>query len=94
MKCSNPDCTRGIGLVALSAWLVHRAALLFEELPRCLRGRSPETATRAGCHDIFRVAFLRSIENPELKINARQPPTHRLRFGIERTQFLRVCDAA
>src|SRR5215470_17300235 len=71
MKCAKPDCIRGIGLVSYQRGWFSKAALLFKKLPRCVGDRSPETATRTGRHDIFRVAFLRSIENSKLKGDAR-----------------------
>ena len=38
MKCSNPDCNRGIGLIAYQRIVFSKQSLLFKALPRCVRG--------------------------------------------------------
>ena len=53
-------------LVRPSAWLVQQTALLFKELPLCLRGCS--AIPRAERFDLLRVALLATDWNPQQKL--------------------------
>ena len=69
MRCSNPYCNRGIGLLAhRRGWFI-RTALLSKELSLCLRGCSTKTVIpRAECFDLLRVALLATDWNPQQKL--------------------------
>ena len=69
MRCSNPYCNRGIGLLAHRRGWFSRTALLFKELPLCFRGCSAKTVTpRAERFDLLRMALLATDWNPQQKL--------------------------
>ena len=74
MKCSNPNCNRGIGLVCYRRGWFRQAALLFKELLRCFRGRCTEAATNAQCDLLLRVAFFTTDWEFAAEIDPRSHP--------------------
>ena len=60
MKCSNPDCNRGVGLVAYRRAAGSASGLLFKALAQCVRGWCTKATTQAKRADLLRMAFFAS----------------------------------
>ena len=57
MKCSNPNCNRGIGLIRYRrSWFSKQGYCSWNCLP-CFRGSCTEAATKAQCDVLLRVAL-------------------------------------
>jgi hypothetical protein len=68
MKCSNPECNRGIGLVAYRrGWFSKRAYC-----SKCCRDAfvadAPKLRQERNAPTYFELLFLQSIENPRLRL--------------------------
>ena len=65
MKCANPDCNRGIGLIAYRRNWFSTRSYCSKRVPRQLRSQAAKTVA-IGTH--FEWLFLQPIEKPQPKL--------------------------
>jgi len=67
MKCSNPDCNRGIGLVSYRRSWFGKRPYCSKRCRDALVAHQPETQQRSNDATYFEWLFLQPIQHPQLK---------------------------
>jgi hypothetical protein len=68
MKCSNPECNRGIGLVAYRRGWVTKRRYCSKHCRDAFAAETPKLRHKPKEMTYFEWLFLRPIENPQLKL--------------------------
>jgi hypothetical protein len=69
MKCSNPDCNRGIGLVAYRGWWFSKRRYCSKYCRDACLAEAPKTQQKRRATTYFEWLFLQPIGYPQLKLN-------------------------
>jgi hypothetical protein len=69
MKCSNPDCNRGIGLVAYRRGWFSKRRYCSKHCRDTFVAEAPKLQQKRSVTTYFDRLFLQPIENPQLKLN-------------------------
>jgi len=70
MKCSNPECNRGIGLVAYRRGWFNKRRYCSKQCRDAFATDTPRLQQKSIEMTYFEWLFLRPIENPQLKLKA------------------------
>ena len=68
MKCSNPNCNRGIGLVAYRRGWVNKRRYCSKHCRDAFVAETPKLRQKPSEMTYFEWLFLQPIENPQLKL--------------------------
>ena len=70
MKCSNPDCNRGVGLVAHRRGWFSKRRYCSKLCRNAFVADAPKLQQRRSVPTYFKWLFLQPIENPRLRLKA------------------------